>query len=360
MTLPSQAELIGQDGSNWLTDLYAAEAPAFLREIPAVELLRCIWIQNYIWFEGQLRWRSNDDLSPGYQFINSPYDQEARFGKKLETRWTGYKVYITETCEEDAPHLVTHVATTPAATTDEAMTEMIHTDLQQTELTPRQHLLDSGYITAPILVSSQQYEIEVLGPASGDVKWQANTDQGIDASQFLIYWERKPAMCSHGHTSISWTPAIDHRPNEVVKIKFSTKDCGRCPSQVHCIRSAKKYKRSTITIRLQAQHEALQAARRRQQTPVFASQYTMRGGIEATISHGICASGMRRPAISALPSGTLARAMKSIPRRFYGKSCCRYDTRHVPRGWRRRAKRHAVYELALRAPGNLRAITVSP
>lgn len=162
MTLPSQAELIGQVGSNLLTDLYAAEAPAFLREIPAVELLRRIWIQNYIWFEGQLRWRSNDDLSPGYQFINSPYDLEARFGKKLETRWTGYKVYITETCEEDAPHLVTHVATTPAVTTDEAMTEMIHTDLQQTELTPRQHLLDSGYITAPILVSSMRSKCLVL------------------------------------------------------------------------------------------------------------------------------------------------------------------------------------------------------
>lgn len=79
--------------------------------------------------------------------------QKRGSGKKRETRWTGYKVHLTETCEEDAPHLITHVATTAAATTDEAVTETIHADLQQTDLTPRQHLLDTGYITAPILVS---------------------------------------------------------------------------------------------------------------------------------------------------------------------------------------------------------------
>src|SRR3954447_26277055 len=139
-----------------------------------------------------------------------------------------------------------------------------------------------------------QYGIEVIGPARGDVKWQANTEQGIDASQFVIDWEHQQAICPEGQRSISWTPAIDNRTNEVIKIKFSTTDCGRCPVQVHCIRSEKKYKRRTITIRPQAQHEALQAARRRQKTPAFAKQYALREGIEATISQGVRAFGMRR------------------------------------------------------------------
>jgi len=289
------AELIGRDGSNLLTDLYAADAPLFLCEIPAVQILRRIWVQNYVWVEGQIHWRSNEDLPPGKDFINSPYDQEARYGKKRETRWTGYKVHVSETCEEDSPHLITHVATTPATTTDEAMTETIHADLERASLTPRQHLLDTGYITAPILVSSQhQYGIEVIGPARGDVKWQANTDQGIDASQFLIDWEHQQAICPQGQRSISLTPAIDHRKNEVIKIKFSTKDCGICPQLTHCTRSEKKYKRRTITVRPQAQHEALQAARRRQKTSAFAKQYALREGIEATISQGVRAFGMRR------------------------------------------------------------------
>ena len=278
-----------------LAALDEATAPPFLREIPAVQLLRRIWIQNYVWVEGQLQWRDNDNLPPGNQFINSPYDPEARYGKKRETRWTGYKVHLTETCEKASPHLITHVATTAATTTDEAMTETIHAELEQTDLTPRQHLLDSGYITAPILVSSQrQYGIEVIGPARVDAKWQANTEQGIDVSQFRLDWEQQQATCPQGHTSISWTPAIDHRKNEVIKIKFSTKDCGVCPQLTNCTRSQKKYKRRTITVRPQAQHEALQEARRRQQTRAFAKEYALREGIEATISQGVRAFGMRR------------------------------------------------------------------
>lgn len=77
--------------------------------IPAVQLLRRIWLQNSTWREGQLHWRSKDSLPPAKQFINSPYDPEARYGKKRETRWTGYKIHLTETCEGDAPHLITHV-----------------------------------------------------------------------------------------------------------------------------------------------------------------------------------------------------------------------------------------------------------
>jgi transposase len=143
------AELIGRDGSHLLADIYAADAPAWLRELPAVQILRRIWIQNYVWVEGQLHWRDNDNLPPGNQFINSPYDQEARYGKKRETRWTGYKVHLTETCEKDSPHLITHVATTAATTTDEAMTETIHAELEQTDLTPRQHLRGSWLYHGP-------------------------------------------------------------------------------------------------------------------------------------------------------------------------------------------------------------------
>jgi len=191
--------------------------------------------------------------------------------------------------------LITHVTTTAATTTDEAMTETIHAELRQANLVPRHHLLDSGYITAPILVSSrQQHGIEVIGPARGDVKWQAKTEQGLDASQFVIDWEGQQAICPQGERSISWTPAIDHRKNEVIKIKFSTTDCGRCPRLNHCSHSEKKYKRRTLTIRPQAQYEALRAARHRQQTPAFAKEYALREGIEATIWQGVRAFGMRR------------------------------------------------------------------
>ena len=45
---------------------------------------------------------------------------------KRDKRWVGYKVHVTETCDEEPPHLITHVETTTATSTDEAALEPIH------------------------------------------------------------------------------------------------------------------------------------------------------------------------------------------------------------------------------------------
>jgi hypothetical protein len=65
-------------------------------------------------------------------------------GKKRETRWTGYKLHISETCDEDRPHLITHVATTSAPTSDEVMTEPIQQDLQTSRTDKRPALARFG------------------------------------------------------------------------------------------------------------------------------------------------------------------------------------------------------------------------
>lgn len=71
-------------------------------------------------------------------------------------------------------------------------------------------------VTSHILATSQErFGVEVIGPTLGNVRWQANTDQGIDASQFLIDWEHKHAACPQGRTSSSWTPTFDSRNNEM-------------------------------------------------------------------------------------------------------------------------------------------------
>jgi len=78
------AEVIGGDGSTLLADIFASDAPALLREIPAVEILRRIWVQNYYWVDGHIHWRSNDDIAPAtlaHQFSlrsRSPLRQKAR------------------------------------------------------------------------------------------------------------------------------------------------------------------------------------------------------------------------------------------------------------------------------------------
>jgi len=47
--------------------------------------------------------------------IEAPYESEARYRNKGDTQWTGYMVHVTETCDPEEVHLLTHVETTTAA-----------------------------------------------------------------------------------------------------------------------------------------------------------------------------------------------------------------------------------------------------
>ena len=64
----------------------------------------------------------------------------------------GYKAHATETCDDDTPHVITHVETTPATTPDDNMLEPIHAALAAQALLPRDHLVDCGYTDAETLV----------------------------------------------------------------------------------------------------------------------------------------------------------------------------------------------------------------
>ncbi len=71
------AEQVGQDGSALLSALFASSSPSWLREVPAVDLLRRVWLQNYQWTEGKLGWRSSDNIPPAGLYSSSPSDLDA-------------------------------------------------------------------------------------------------------------------------------------------------------------------------------------------------------------------------------------------------------------------------------------------
>jgi transposase len=62
--------------------------------------------------------------------------------------WIGYKVHFTETCDEELPHLITHVETTQASVPDDQVLEAVHQALSQHHLLPEIHLVDAGYTDA--------------------------------------------------------------------------------------------------------------------------------------------------------------------------------------------------------------------
>jgi transposase len=287
---------VGADGVALLDAAFADDAPPELRMLPAIQLLRKVWVQNYVPTESGLRWRTTDDgLPPATQFISSPYDPEAHLALKHATAWIGYKVHLTETCEPETPNLITDVQTVLAPIADWDSLPLIHQGLARRALLPDQHLVDSGYVDADLLVASwRDFGIDLVGPPRGDQHWQAREKTGFSAEHFRIDWEQHRATCPEGRTSVSWSPVVDNRRTEVIKIRFSEKDCSRCPSLTRCVRSQKKYPRRLITVRRQPAYEALRAAREREKTRDFMELYASRSGIEGTVSQGVRTCGLRR------------------------------------------------------------------
>lgn len=290
------AVTIGQDGVTLLNAIAAADAPVWLRTVPAVETLRRMWIQQYVVIEDTFGWRTEEDgVPPSALFISSPYDVEAHYGKKHSLLWVGYKVHLTETCDDDLPRLITNVATSSAPTADGDLTPAIHRALQEKALLPTMHIVDTGYLDAALLVESERdFGVDLYGPTRHDYRWQAREGNGFAASAFTIDWDAKTATCPAGCTSSSWSPAIDRRDNAVIKIKFSTKDCRHCTSRSQCLQSPEQRNpRRLITVREREDYLALHAAREREASAGFKEEYARRAGIEGTMSQGVRAFGLR-------------------------------------------------------------------
>jgi transposase len=290
------ADTIGRDGVDLLSAVYAPDAPAWLREAPAVEILRRIWVQNYLQTEDGVRFRTAEDGIPAAaQFLSSPHDGDAHLSKKGSTCWIGYKVTLTETCEDDAPNLITHVATVSAPTADGDVTPGIHRDLHARALLPRVHLVDTGFLDAELLVTSRQvYGVELLGPTRRDQRWQSRAAEGFGVEDFVVDFERRIARCPEGKASVEWQPRVDNRGNDSIYIRFSPTDCAPCPSRARCTRSQATHPRRSIAIRPQAQYDALQERRQLEESRAYAQAYARRSGIEGTISQGTRRCALRR------------------------------------------------------------------
>src|SRR5712691_8649834 len=92
-----------RDGYALLEAVYDRSSPAWLREVPALDVLRRVLMQNYtrvIHEDGRevIRRREKepegDGLPRGHTRIASPYDLDARWGVKREEFWLGYKLHV--------------------------------------------------------------------------------------------------------------------------------------------------------------------------------------------------------------------------------------------------------------------------
>jgi transposase len=287
------AATVGADGERLLEALAAPNAPDPLAQLPAVDVLRRVWRAEFSMVEGQLQLRDPKALPAAADQIETPYEPEARYATKRELHWVGYKVHLTETCDTELPHLLTHAETTVAPASDIHQLAVIHQGLAQSDLLPAQHLVDAGYVRAQNVVQAREhYQVDIVGPIPADHQWQAKAETGFDVSRFVVDWDAQVVTCPRGRTSVRWTETHTARGLTMTRVEFAAADCLACRARPQCTR-ARTASRSLL-LQPRAEHEAIQVARQRQQTPEYARTYAQRAGIEGTLSQGVRGFGLRR------------------------------------------------------------------
>lgn len=283
---------VGADGMRLLEAVFSAGSPEQARELEAVEILRQVWVQHFHLAEGEVRRRDPKDRPPGAIRLVTPHDAEARGSVKRDTCWDGYKVHLTETCEPDAPNLITNVATTCATVADSVMAEVIHAGLAGRDCLPAEHWVDAGYPNAAQVVAARtQYDVDLQGPIGADTTTQRGSRHGQDA--FTIDWDRQQVTCPTGVTSTQWHHRRSQHGLPVIRVRFNPADCRVCPSLRDCV-SSPKAERRELTLRHRAEHDTVRNARRQQQTDDWKHRYKIRAGVEGTISQGVQRCGLRR------------------------------------------------------------------
>jgi len=284
---------IGADGFVLLDALDGPDAPKAARAVPMVQTLRDVWRVHYAREDdGRPRWRAVAELPPVGERLQSPYDPEMHYSTKRQMEWSGYKVHVTETCDEDAAHLITHVETCPAMQQDMTSTAAIHDRLAAKDLLPAEHFVDSAYVDAALLVESQRdHGVSLEGPVRG-VANQHTRANGYEQRHFAIEWEHERVTCPQGKASVTWRAGRDEVGAPRIQAVFSRTDCGACAARPLCTPS--KDARRSVYFHPRPEYEALNAARARMHDPAWKRRYRVRAGIEGTLSQGVRAFGMRR------------------------------------------------------------------
>ncbi len=280
---------VGKHGFALLKAIAGSESER-LKNLRQVKLLKQMWEQQLEIREGKVFFLAAEKLAPVGERFDSPYDAEAKFGKKRSTSWQGYKVHLTETCGQENPHLITNVITTEAFLPDTEVNFKIHEDLKEKDLSPDIHLVDAGYPENEWVLKSRKEGIRVIGPARPNHHWQAKEGKGFALKDFKIDWENKQVVCPNGKIGRNWSTAKSGG-KERYRVRFKSSDCLNCDQRINCTKS-KRWR--VVSFAGREEQEFLEKTRLAEQSPEWRNLYQERAGIEGTISQSVRGYSLRQ------------------------------------------------------------------
>ncbi|MCX5529705.1 IS1182 family transposase [Streptomyces sp. NBC_00006] len=303
---------VGVDGFALLEAVHHPKAAAWLRELPAVQVLRQVWVQHYERTDTggrrlEVRWREVKELPPGTLGIVSPFEPDARCSVKRDTVWHGYKVHYSESCDDDLPHLIVAVATTPAPADDSTQLAPVHEMLERRGVSPGEHFVDGGYTSAALILAARADGIDLVGPLPPASDRQTREGRGFALADFQINWQEKYAVCPTGAKSRYWGSATtpEGQPRSVVV--FPDWECRTCKVRELCTNGFTR----RLTLHPREEHELLQQQRAEQATSGWRQRYGRRAGVEGAIHQAVHTIGIRTSRYRGLARTSLAHILSA-------------------------------------------------
>src|SRR2546425_12798084 len=103
--------------------------------------------------------------------------------------------------------------------------------LSAKDLAPQEHFVDGAYISADVLVVSQDdHGITLRGPTRPIQGWQAQTDGAYDLSQFTVDWAQRQAHCPQGKVATVWRGKVDRHGKASTLVRLDPPDLRSPPS----------------------------------------------------------------------------------------------------------------------------------
>ncbi|MFF7470402.1 transposase [Streptomyces sp. NPDC008092] len=199
------------------------------------KVLRTILVQHFLVdAKGRFRPRTKRDGRPPSRIqTESPYDTEARWMRRGDTRWTGYLVHVTETCDDKRINVITDVATAVSSADSQALPG-IHARLRRLRLLPSQHLVDGGYTSvAGMDEAARLRRVTVIGPLPPSTTPQHRANDGFGRENFIIDFDQREVTRPNGQVSGNWQDLPVAEPTKVT-VRFDARQCGRCPERAKC------------------------------------------------------------------------------------------------------------------------------
>lgn len=211
----------------------------------------------------------------GSAVMQNPSDPDATYDGH---KGPGYQVQISETCDPDNEvQLVTSALPQTAAEADAEAVEPVLNDLEQSNLLPRELLVDTAYASDENVQKAESRGVELVGPVPGGAG-QVSADE-LTIDDFNIDETTEQVVCCPaGHA-----PTSSIHDTETGKTRTAMPDsaCGTCEYYDQCPATKK---RNGYQLDHTAKQRRTASRRREEATDVFQERYKVRGGIESTNS----------------------------------------------------------------------------